>query len=44
MESPFDKATLSGLDISLKAMSQRSNDLCLHRCMEDKDAPMMSCK
>ena len=44
METPYDKSALAGLDSSSKAMTDRSYGLCLHRCMEDKDGEMASCK
>lgn len=44
MEMPFDKSALGALDLSLTMMTRRNYDLCLHRCMEDRDAAMMPCK
>lgn len=44
MESAYDKAQLSHLDVSLRAMVDRSYDLCQYRCNEERDKPMMPCK
>jgi hypothetical protein len=44
MDHSFDKATLAGLDSSSRFMTDRSYNLCLHRCMEDRDVEMAGCK
>ena len=43
MEKAFDKANLAHLDISMRSMSDRSYDLCIHRCMESKEN-LRNCK
>ena len=43
MEKAFDKADLSHLDVSMRAMVERSYDLCLYNCMETKN-DQFSCK
>jgi hypothetical protein len=44
METPYDKAALSHLDVSLRTMVDRSYDLCLYRCNEDREKAMLPCK
>ena len=44
MNTAYDKSNLSHLDVSLRAMVDRSYELCLYRCNEDRDAQMMPCK
>ena len=42
-DKPFNKATLAHMDISMRAMMERSYDLCLYSCMESTDE-VESCK
>ena len=44
METPFDKADLAHLDVSVRSMVDKSMDLCIYRCNEDRDKAMMVCK
>jgi hypothetical protein len=44
MDSAYDKAALSHLDVSLRGMVDRSYDLCQYQCNEVRDAPMGPCK
>ena len=43
MDKAFDKADLAHLDISMRAMVERSYDLCLFNCMET-ESNQFSCK
>ena len=42
-DKPFNKATLSHMDVSMRAMMERSYDLCLYSCMERREETMQ-CK
>ena len=42
-EKAFNKAVLAPMDISMRAMMERSYDLCLYRCMETTEGVDM-CK
>ena len=44
IKKPFDTATLSHLDVSTRAMVDRSYDLCIYQCNELRETHMMSCK
>ena len=44
MEKSFDKAQLSHLDVNLREMIDKSYDLCIYRCNENRDTRMMPCK
>jgi hypothetical protein len=41
---PYDKALMAHIDVSLRSMVDRSYDLCIYRCSEDENSPMMMCK
>ena len=36
-EKAFDKAILAHMDVSMRAMMERSYDLCLYSCMEKRE-------
>ena len=44
LPNAFDKNQLAPIDISLRAMVDRSYDLCIHQCNMQRDAPQFPCK
>ena len=44
MEKAFDKSQLSHMDVSLRGMVDKSYELCLYRCGEEKGTKMAPCK
>lgn len=43
-DKAFDKSQLSHMDSSLRAMVDKSYELCLYRCGEEKGGQMSVCK